>query len=310
MLREGQGASGWDWGGHPRKVALVVPGHKRHVRPCVPPPSPPLAVQKVPLEYKILGYAAEDYPGLTGYTPPLEDQPLLPGAHEEAPPSAATPSGVITPAEALPRMPDSCKQMPYVVHELANRCARCMAEVWNEVKCWASGATRVHAWAALFGVHALQLCVLWQLPFMPCTALLWRQAEAESMTPPSHLLFPPPTSLLPLRTIPHLPTSHLLFSSCFFRYADDKVYATPVPSWGMDVAYSVQPRVYGALHPSWLHEAPSSGSVRALRGAPLLCEQWLPRKESRGLQLAPEFVPPLMQVRGSKEARGGRRRVL
>eukprot|EP00983_Pelagomonas_calceolata_P122809 1160941-Pelagomonas_calceolata.AAC.3 len=37
-------------------------------------------------------------------------------------------------------------------------------------------------------------------------------------------------------------------------------------------------------------EAPSSGSVRAMRGVPLLSERWLPRKDTWLMQLTPEAV--------------------
>jgi hypothetical protein len=74
---------------------------------------------QVPLEYKLLGYQHEEFPGLTTYVPPLLEQPLLPGAPEELPELA--PSGVVTPLDQLPAMPDSCKQMPFVVHEIGNR---------------------------------------------------------------------------------------------------------------------------------------------------------------------------------------------
>ncbi len=56
-------------------------------------PEPLYPGTQVPLEYRLLGYEEEAFPGLTPYTPPLPDQPLMPGAHEEAPPSACTPSG-------------------------------------------------------------------------------------------------------------------------------------------------------------------------------------------------------------------------
>eukprot|EP00798_Chlamydomonas_sp_ICE-L_P009095 gene9095-16219_t len=74
---------------------------------------------KVPLEYKLLGYEPEEFPGLTEYTPPLLDQTLQPGAPEESP--VVAPSGVVVPLSSLPTMPDSCKQMPFVGHEIGNR---------------------------------------------------------------------------------------------------------------------------------------------------------------------------------------------
>ncbi len=74
---------------------------------------------QVPLEYQVLGYEAEAYPGLTPYAPPLMEQPLLAGAHEELP--GVAPSGVIQGLDKLPGMPDSCRQMPFVTLEISNR---------------------------------------------------------------------------------------------------------------------------------------------------------------------------------------------
>lgn len=78
-----------------------------------------ILVSQVPLEFQLLGYSPEVFPGLTSYAPPLIDQTLLEGAAEEEP--SLTPCGVIAAAEAGPSMPDSCKQMPFVVLEVGNR---------------------------------------------------------------------------------------------------------------------------------------------------------------------------------------------
>lgn len=77
------------------------------------------SLSQIPLEFQLLGYSPEVFPGLTSYAPPLIDQPLLEGAAEEEP--SLTPCGVIAAAEACPPMPDSCKQMPFVVMEVGNR---------------------------------------------------------------------------------------------------------------------------------------------------------------------------------------------
>ncbi|GAX85110.1 hypothetical protein CEUSTIGMA_g12530.t1 [Chlamydomonas eustigma] len=150
---------------------------------------------KVPLEYKVLGYEAEIFPGWTPYAPPLMDQLLLKGAQEEHPFTHA--SGIISPRAQMSSMPDSCKQMPYVALEIGN------------------------------------------------------------------------------------------------RYSEDRVYNTLQPSWGMDSTHAIQPAIY-PIHDSTAHDAVASGSVRALRGCPLLCERWLPRREVWQVQLTPEFVPGLM----------------
>lgn len=78
-------------------------------------PNPP----QVPLEYQVLGYEPEPFPGLTPYAPPLLEQPLMAGAAEEEPDSA--PSSVIQPLDKLPTLPDSVHQMPYVILEIGNR---------------------------------------------------------------------------------------------------------------------------------------------------------------------------------------------
>lgn len=78
---------------------------------------------KPPLEYKLLGYTAEDIPGLTCYLPPLLDQPLLEGAPEELGlgGAALVPSGTVPPLSDYPPLPDACKQMPYITLEIGNR---------------------------------------------------------------------------------------------------------------------------------------------------------------------------------------------
>lgn len=73
----------------------------------------------MPLEYQVLGYEPEPFPGLTPYAPPLLEQPLMAGAAEEEPDSA--PSSVIQPLDKLPTLPDSVHQMPYVILEIGNR---------------------------------------------------------------------------------------------------------------------------------------------------------------------------------------------
>ena len=77
---------------------------------------------QIPLEYKVLGYEAETFPGLTLYAPPLMEQPLMAGAQEELP--EQYPSGILSASEAdsASVMPESCRQMPYVALEVANRC--------------------------------------------------------------------------------------------------------------------------------------------------------------------------------------------
>ena len=64
-----------------------------------------------------------------------------------------------------------------------------------------------------------------------------------------------------------------------YRYSEDKAFTAVQPSWGMDAAYAIQPRVY-PIHDSTTHDAAASGAVRALRGVPLLCERWMPRRET------------------------------
>nr|ADD85929.2 FAP221 [Chlamydomonas reinhardtii]7SQC_M0 Chain M0, FAP221 [Chlamydomonas reinhardtii]7SQC_M1 Chain M1, FAP221 [Chlamydomonas reinhardtii] len=78
---------------------------------------------KVPLEYRLLGYAPEPLPGLTPYLPPLADQPLLEGAVEEvaAAGERLVPSGLVPPLSDYPTMPDACKNMPYITLEIGNR---------------------------------------------------------------------------------------------------------------------------------------------------------------------------------------------
>jgi len=156
---------------------------------------------KVPLEYRVLGYSPEPFPGLTPYAPPLLEEPLLLGACEEegGPPGSCLPSGAVSVQDvtSLPSMPSSMMVAPYTVHEIGN------------------------------------------------------------------------------------------------RYTLDAVASTPEPSWGMDMEALVQPRQY-PFYDSTTEEAPSSGSVRAMRGVPLLSERWLPRKDTWLMQLTPEAVPARM----------------
>lgn len=97
---------------HASEFEVLQPGHHHLTNMCC-------VLSQVPLEFQLLGYSPEIFPGLTSYAPPLIDQPLLEGAAEEEP--SLTPCGVIAAAEACPPMPDSCKQMPFVVMEVANR---------------------------------------------------------------------------------------------------------------------------------------------------------------------------------------------
>ncbi|KAF5829844.1 hypothetical protein DUNSADRAFT_15429 [Dunaliella salina] len=156
---------------------------------------------KVPLEYRVLGYSPEPFPGLTPYAPPLLEQPLLLGACEEegGPPGSCLPSGAVSVQDvtSLPSMPSSMMVAPYTVHEIGN------------------------------------------------------------------------------------------------RYTLDAVASTPEPSWGMDMDALIQPRQY-PFYDSTAEEAPSSGSVRTMRGVPLLSERWLPRKDTWLMQLTPEAVPARM----------------
>lgn len=79
---------------------------------------------RVPLEYRVLGYGEEPFPGLTPYAPPLLEQPLEAGALEEGVGGdGAAPSGVVPLDEvaALPRLPDACRQAPFTTLEIGNR---------------------------------------------------------------------------------------------------------------------------------------------------------------------------------------------
>lgn len=161
------------------------------------PPLCPLA--QTPLEYRILGYTPEDFPGLTPYLPPLLDQPLLAGAAEEAAAAgeAVVPSGIVPAIAEYPPLPDACRNMPFITLELGS------------------------------------------------------------------------------------------------RYSDDKVFAAPEPSYGMDPDYMIQPRLYD-MYDSMAHEAGASGGVRAMRGCPALSERWLVRQDTWAVQLGPEVVPELL----------------
>ncbi|EFJ43939.1 hypothetical protein VOLCADRAFT_121366 [Volvox carteri f. nagariensis] len=156
---------------------------------------------KTPLEYRLLGYNPEEFPGLTPYLPPLLDQPLLGGACEEvaAAGERIEPSGVVPPLQDFPPLPDACKNMPYITLEI--------------------GA----------------------------------------------------------------------------RYGVERIFAAPEPSYdmGYDMDYVIQPRLYD-IYESGAHEAPASGSVRALRGGPALSDTWLVRQDTWAVQLGEEVVLRLM----------------
>jgi len=160
-----------------------------------------------PIEYKILGYETQPYPGLTPYAPLLEDTPLLLGATEEDE-SAPGPSGVVDMAapQYAEGLPEACLQAPYIMLEVGN------------------------------------------------------------------------------------------------RYSEDSVYAQLLPSWGMPspaervggCTVGVQPCVL-PVHDSTTHEPLAVGSAKALRVAPLLCERWLPRRDTWAQQLCAEYVPALLR---------------
>uniref|UniRef100_A0A383WQ08 HYDIN/VesB/CFA65-like Ig-like domain-containing protein n=1 Tax=Tetradesmus obliquus TaxID=3088 RepID=A0A383WQ08_TETOB len=77
---------------------------------------------KAEFEYKLLGYAAEDYPGLIPYLPPCKDQPLMVGAAEEAAgelPSCLLPASL---ADAeVEAMPEALAASPFVQLEMGSR---------------------------------------------------------------------------------------------------------------------------------------------------------------------------------------------
>ncbi|KAG2494686.1 hypothetical protein HYH03_007202 [Edaphochlamys debaryana] len=78
------------------------------------------------------------------------------------------------------------------------------------------------------------------------------------------------------------------------RYSEDRVFASPDPSYGMDdPGYAIQPQLYD-IHESGRHEAPASGGVRSLRGGPCLSDAWLVRQDTWAVQLGEEVVPRLM----------------
>jgi hypothetical protein len=83
-------------------------------------------------EYKLLGYTPEDFPGWINYMPPMEDQPLLELAPEEAP--GARPACVLPPALAAvsSSCPDASWQMPYVSLEVGSRYAGTQVGRWRE----------------------------------------------------------------------------------------------------------------------------------------------------------------------------------
>jgi hypothetical protein len=73
-------------------------------------------------EYKLLGYAAEEYPGLIPYLPPCKDQPLMLGAAEEA--ALELPCGLLPAALAeaeVESMPDALVCSPFVQLEMGSR---------------------------------------------------------------------------------------------------------------------------------------------------------------------------------------------
>ncbi|GIL78670.1 hypothetical protein Vretifemale_8079 [Volvox reticuliferus] len=78
---------------------------------------------KTPLEYRLLGYNPEEFPGLTPYLPPLLDQPLMLGANEEvaAAGEKLEPSSLVPPLSDYPPLPDACKNMPYITLEIGTR---------------------------------------------------------------------------------------------------------------------------------------------------------------------------------------------
>lgn len=56
-----------------------------------------------------------------------------------------------------------------------------------------------------------------------------------------------------------------------------QVLAAVPPSWGIDAAAPIQPRMY-SFHDSSTMEVPGSGTLRALAGGPLLAQRWLPAR--------------------------------
>ncbi|GLI65137.1 hypothetical protein VaNZ11_008595 [Volvox africanus] len=156
---------------------------------------------KTPLEYRLLGYSPEEFPGLTPYLPPLLDQPLMLGASEEvaAAGEKMEPSSIAPPLSDYPPLPDACKNMPYITLEIGT------------------------------------------------------------------------------------------------RYSVERIFVAPEPSYemGYDMDYVIQPRLYD-MYESGTHEAPASGSVRALRGGPALSDSWLVRQDTWAVQLGEEVVLWLM----------------
>ncbi|WIA30506.1 hypothetical protein OEZ86_000590 [Tetradesmus obliquus] len=77
---------------------------------------------KAEFEYKLLGYAAEEYPGLIPYLPPCKDQPLMVGAAEETAgelPSCLLPASL---ADAeVEAMPEALAASPFVQLEMGSR---------------------------------------------------------------------------------------------------------------------------------------------------------------------------------------------
>jgi hypothetical protein len=63
------------------------------------------------------------------------------------------------------------------------------------------------------------------------------------------------------------------------RVACCQVRTSPQPSWGWDPDHSVLAEVY-PFHNSAAHDSPSSSTLCALRGSPVLSDTWLPRQRT------------------------------
>ena len=75
------------------------------------------------------------------------------------------------------------------------------------------------------------------------------------------------------------------------RYTDDTLMSAPVTSWGVADANRIQPAVFAHEDTTESHDV-ASNCCRALRGTPLLSDNWLPRREY--WQVMPVEVPELM----------------
>ena len=87
---------------------------------CIAPP--PLF--QAEFEYKLLGYAPEDYPGFIPYTPSMEEQPLLEGPTEEllqGRPCGQLPEALLQQLREPAAVPEPLRQMPCVNLEIGNR---------------------------------------------------------------------------------------------------------------------------------------------------------------------------------------------